>query len=175
MRFALRHEDLSFVDRAPAVVRSEVLIEASPEAVWPAFADEKAWPQWFAGVHEVRFTSPAPHGVGSTRFVHVEGFRVNERLLAFDVDRRFAFRVENANLPMLMAMVEVITLEPIGDGTRVVYRQALWPKWWFRPLLPIMRRRMESGLRRGLAGLAPWVATAAGRGSAVTIAPREER
>ena len=163
MRFALRHEDLSFVDRAPVVVRGEVLVDAAPEAVWPAFADEEAWTQWFAGVREVRFTSPAPHGAGSTRFVHVEGFRVNERLLAFDVDRRFAFRVENANLPMLVAMVEVITLEPVGAGTRVVYRQALRPKWWFRPLLPILRRQMESGLRRGLAGLGPWVAKAASR------------
>jgi uncharacterized protein YndB with AHSA1/START domain len=159
MTFALLPEDLAFVDRAPAVVRSEVLIDATPKEVWPAFADAKAWPQWFAGVHDVHFTSPAPHGAGSTRFVHVESFKVNERLLAFDVNQRFAFRVENANLPMLAAMVEVITLEPVGTGTRVVYRQALRPKWWFKPLFPIVRRQMERGLQRGLAGLAPWVAS----------------
>jgi uncharacterized protein YndB with AHSA1/START domain len=159
LRFVLQPEDLAFVGRAPAVMTSDVLIDAAPEAVWPAFADATAWPQWFAGVHEAHFTSPAPHGVGSTRFVHVESFKVNERLLAFDVNRRFAFRVEDANLPMLVAMVEVITLEPVGARTLVVYRQALRPKWWFKPLFPVLRRQMERGLQRGLAGLAPWVAS----------------
>ena len=163
MAYPLQPEDLSFVDRAPVVLQAETIVDASPAAVWPAFADAAAWPEWFAGVHEVRFTSPAPHGVGSTRFVHVETFKANETLLAFDVDRRFAFRVDSANLPALNAMVEMITLEPAGGGTRVVYRQALDPKWWIKPLFPLVRTQMERALRRGLAGLGPWAARRAQR------------
>lgn len=157
MAYRLRAEDVSFVDRAPVVVRAETSVAASPAAVWPAFADASAWPGWFAGMKDAHYTSPEPHGVGSTRYVHVLSLEVDETILAFDVGERFAFRVDSANLPFLDALVEVITLEPIGSTTRVVYRQALEPKLWLRPLMPLLRRQMERGLRRGLGGLATWV------------------
>ena len=158
MRFSLRSEDLSFVERAPVVVRAEVSVPASPAEVWPAFADAPAWVRWFTGMQDARYTSPPPYGVGSTRSVRVMGLVADETILAFDPGKRFAFRVDAANLPMLRALVEVVTLEPDGAGTRVVYRQALEPKPWLRPLRPLLRGQMERGLRRGLDGLAPWLA-----------------
>ncbi len=158
MPFRLRGEDLSFVERAPVVVRAETSVPASPAAVWPAFADASAWPSWFNGMKDAHYTSPEPYGVGSTRHVHVLALEVDETILAFDVGERFAFRVDSANLPFLSALVEVVTLEAVGGATRVVYRQALEPKPWLRPLMPLLRRQMERGLRRGLGGLAPWLA-----------------
>ena len=158
MRHPLRREELSFVERAPVVVRAERIVAASPTEVWPAFADAAAWVDWFTGMKEARYTSAPPHGVGSTRFVHVLGLKVDETLLAFDPGKCFAFRIDSANLPLLDALVEVVTFEPAGAGTRVVYRQALAPKRWARPLLPLLRRQMERGLERGLAGLNPWLA-----------------
>jgi len=82
----------------------------------------------------------------------------DETILAFDVGKRFAFRVDSTNLPLFVALVEVVTLEAVGSGTRVVYRQALEPRPWLRLLMPLLRGQMERGLRRGLDGLAPWVA-----------------
>ena len=158
MRFSLRSEDLSFVERAPVVVRAEVSVPASPAEVWPAFADAPAWVRWFTGMQDARYTSPPPYGVGSTRSVRVMGLVADETILAFDPGKRFAFRVDAANLPMLRALVEVVTLEPDGANTQVVYRQALEPKPWLRPLLPLLRRQMQAGLQRGLDGLAPWLA-----------------
>ncbi len=168
----------------PSWCAAETSVPASPEAVWPAFADASAWPSWFSGMKDAHYTSPAPHGVGSTRYVDVQGLRADETILAFDVGRRFAFRVDSANVPVLRALVEVITLEPVGAATRVVYRQALEPKPWLRPLLPLLRRQMGRGLRRGLDGLASWVAARAPscprraaparacRGSSCCAAPR---
>jgi uncharacterized protein YndB with AHSA1/START domain len=156
--YGLRSEDVSFVDRAPLLVRAETSVPASPEEVWPALAEASAWQEWFAGMQDARYTSPAPHGVGSKRSVRVAGLAADETVLAFDVGERFAFRVDSANLPGLNALVEVVTLEPAGAGTRVVYRQALEPKPWLRPLLLLLRRPMERALRRGLEGLGPWVA-----------------
>ena len=158
MPFRLRKEDLSFVDRAPVVVRAETSVAASPAAVWPAFADAPAWMEWFTGMRDAYYTSPAPYGVGSTRRVHVLSLKVDETIIAFDPGERFAFRVDSANVPLLAALVEVVTLEAVGATTRVVYRQALEPKAWLRPLLPLLRSQMQRGLSRGLAGLAPWVA-----------------
>ena len=158
MPYRLRSEDVSFVERAPVVVRAEASVPASPEAVWPAFADASAWPSWFTGMQDAHYTSPAPYGVGSTRRVRVMSVEADETILAFDVGKCFAFRVDSANLPLASALVEIITLEAVGGATRVVYRQALEPKAWMRLLAPLLRRGMERGLRRGLEGLAPWVA-----------------
>jgi uncharacterized protein YndB with AHSA1/START domain len=158
VRSRLRSEDLSFVERAPVVVRAEVTVPAAPAEVWPALADAPAWVQWFAGMEDARWTSPPPYGVGSTRSVRVMGLAADETILAFDPAKRFAFRVDAANVPALAALVEEVTLEPAGAGTRVVYRQALEPKPWLRLLAPLLRRQMQRGLQRGLDGLAPWVA-----------------
>ena len=157
MAFALREEPIEFVDRAPIVVRAEVTVRATPEKVWPALADAAVWPQWFKGLRVARYTSPPPFGVGTKRHVEVQGFKVDETILAFDVAKRYAFRVDSGNLPLLAAMVEVVTLEPQDGATRVVYRQALEPRWWLGPVAGLFRRQMERGLRDGLAGLEPWV------------------
>lgn len=158
MRFSLRPEDLAFVERAPVVVRAEVSVPASPAAVWRAFADAPAWVDWFTGMQDAHYTSPAPYGVGSTRSVRVMGLVADETILAFDPGKCFAFRVDATNAPLLRALVEVVTLEPDGANTRVVYRQAFEAKPWLRPLLPLLRGQMERGLRRGLDGLGPWLA-----------------
>ena len=171
MQFSLRSEDITFVDRAPVVVRVETIARAAPAKVWPAFADARLWVEWFAGMKDAHYTSPEPHGVGSTRHVHVQGFKVDETILAFDEGKRFAFRVDRGNLPVLAALVEVITLEAIDGGTRVVYRQALEAKSWFRPLVPMMRRQMQRGLEAGLAGLDPWVQRRAGATRAPSAEP----
>jgi uncharacterized protein YndB with AHSA1/START domain len=157
MPFALREEPIEFVDRAPIVVRAEVTVRATPERVWTAFADAAVWPQWFKGLKVARYTSPPPYGVGTKRHVELQGFKVDETILAFDVARRYAFRVDSGNLPLLAALVEVVTLEPQAGATRVVYRQAFEPSWWLRPVAGLFRRQMERGLREGLAGLEPWV------------------
>lgn len=157
MAFSLRQETLDFVDRAPVLVRVETFVRATPERVWPAFADASVWPQWFKGLTTARYTSPAPYGVGTKRHVEVQGLRVDETILAFDAPSRYAFRVDSANLPLLAALVEVVTLEPDGAGTRIVYRQAYEFPWWLRPIVGLFRKQMEQGLRAGLAGLEAWV------------------
>ena len=158
MPYRLRSEDVSFVERAPVVVRAETSVPAGPQAVWPALADAAAWPSWFSGMKDAHYTSPEPYGAGSTRRVRVMSLVADETILAFDVGKRFAFRVDSTNLPLLAALVEVVTLEAAGSTTRVVYRQALEPRPWLRLLMPLLRGQMERGLRRGLDGLAPWVA-----------------
>lgn len=157
MAHALRKEDLSFADRAPIRITEATVVDAPPDRVWPALADAAAWTEWFAGMKEARYTSPEPHGVGSTRFVHVKMLEVNEEILAFDVDERFAFRVVDTKFAGLAAMVEVVTLEPSGGGTRVVYTQALELQRWFVPMVPLLRRQLRGGLEAGLRGLAQWV------------------
>jgi len=158
--YALRPEDLSFMDTAPIQIREEATIAAPPDQVWPAFADAAAWPSWFSGMKDAHYTSGSPFGVDSTRAVKVATLKVNETILVFDENERFAFRVDDANVPALAAMVELITLEPSGGGadTIVVYRQAVELKTWARLFAPIMHRQLRGALRSSLVTLADWVA-----------------
>jgi carbon monoxide dehydrogenase subunit G len=159
MTHALRDEGLDFVDRAPVQVREEVVVTgATPADVWAALAEPTAWTEWFAGMKEARYTSPAPYGVATKRFVRVASMKANEEVLAFDVGARFAFRVVDANMPALRAMVEVVTLEAVDGGTRVVYRQAVELEPWARWLGPLARKQLSRSLKASLPKLTGWVA-----------------
>ena len=169
MAHALREEDLAFVDTAPIQVREEVVVAGTaPDVLWPALADPAAWTQWFVGMKQARYTSPEPYGVGTTRQVSVSSMKADEVVLAFDVAERFAFRVTQVNLPALRAMVEVITLEPVGDGTRVVYRQAVELEGWAKFMGSLVRRQLSGSLRKSLPKLAGWVAQHPSPGDAPT-------
>ena len=91
MAHTLQSEGLDFLDRAPLQVQAEVVVAATPAAVWPALADASAWIVWFSGMKQARYTSPQPHGMGSTRHVSVAMSNLNEQILAFDVGTCFAF------------------------------------------------------------------------------------
>jgi len=158
MAHALRPEDISFVDRAPLLVRQQVEVPAPPQEVWPAFAEAGAWAEWFAAVESVQWTSPGAPGVGSTRRVTLKGLEVEERLLAFDEAERFSFTVLEASRRGFGAMVEVMTLEPTAGGTLVTYRQAVELAGIARLFAPLVKRQLSSELATGLAGLPGWVA-----------------
>lgn len=157
MAKTMRAEGLEFLDRAPVRIREETVIGAPPSEVWPALADPAAWTDWFVGMGTCRPTSPEPVTVGSTRYVEVKALKVNETILAFDVERTYAFRLDDANVPVLAAMVERITLTPDDRATLVVYEQALEVVRWAKPLAPVVRRQLTSGLRQSLAELDRWV------------------
>jgi uncharacterized protein YndB with AHSA1/START domain len=152
----LRREGVDFVERAPLLIEASVDIAAPPSAVWPAIGDAEAWPEWFGGMKVARYTSPRPHGVGSTRHVRVKGMRADEEILAFDPEQRYAFCVLGLNMGGIAAMVEVVTLEARDGGTRVTYQQALELSKWMQPLAPLLRMQLAGALRKGLAGLDRW-------------------
>lgn len=158
----LRREDLSFVDRAPLRIEAQRRIAAPPAAVWAGVGDADAWAEWFPKLKVATYTSPPPIGVGSQRHVEVQGLKVDEELLAFEPERRYAFCVHSANLPGIAALVERVTLEPAGDGTLVTYVQAFELARWLAPLTPVLRRQLRAALDGGLAGLDRWATSRAG-------------
>lgn len=154
---AMRPEGLEFIERAPVRIREETVIGAPPSDIWPALADPAAWTGWFVGMGACRSTSPEPVTAGSTRYVEVKALKINETILAFDVERTYAFRLDDANIAALAAMVERITLTPEDRATRVVYEQSLEVVPWAKPLAPVLRRQLTSGVRQSLAELDRWV------------------
>jgi len=159
----LRPEGLDFVDRAPVQVRADTTIAASPATVWAAIVDTPSWLEWFDGMKDARLTGPEPVAVGSTRRVVVPPLTVDEEIIAVEPEERFAFRFVSVNLPLLAAMVEVVTLEPVGATTRVEYRQSAELAPWARPLAPVLRRQLRSKVVASLVGLDRWAMTRAAR------------
>ncbi len=97
--FRLAPADLDFALRAPHRFTTEALIYTTPEQVFEILAKPEAMNEWIVGYAGFRWTSPEPHGAGSTREIKlgVAGFR--ERFLAWEPGRRFCFTIEETTAP----------------------------------------------------------------------------
>jgi uncharacterized protein YndB with AHSA1/START domain len=155
----LTPRDTDFVDTAANRVTTVTTVNGTPQEVWAVLADNERWPEWFAAAKDCRTTSDRAGGVGSTRWIHVDLFKVNERFIAWDPPHRWAFTVLDANLPGIVSVVEEARLEAIGDDqTRVTYVMAADVAPYLRPLVPLLRRRLGRMFEKGLAGIETQVA-----------------
>jgi polyketide cyclase/dehydrase/lipid transport protein len=153
MRFAMRHEDLAFIDRAPMVQVMEGTVGVDPPAVFAALADAPAWPRWFPGVRAAWYSTTPPHGVGSIREANVGGTDWVEKMIAWDDPSRWAWTVISASLPFAAAQVESFELAPTANGTRVRWTIALEPRLLARLGRPFMRRATASVFARAMCNL----------------------
>ena len=64
---------LDFIDSAPFRFVSTVELAITPEQVFEVLDDAESWPQWATAITKVTWTSPPPHGVGTTRTVDMRG------------------------------------------------------------------------------------------------------
>ncbi len=147
--------EVDFIETAALRIDTELRLRQPPQLVWDVLVDNERWPEWFTNCKAARTTSEPPHGVGSTRWVQVDLFKVNERFIAWDEPRRWGFTLLDANLPVAETVVELVELEPDGDGTRLTYRFAGALKPWLRPLGPVFRWQFTRLFRKSLAGLQP--------------------
>jgi hypothetical protein len=118
MRCRLRHEDLSFLARAPFHQVHRGLVALSVDRVFAGLAARpEGWPAWFSLARECHYEGAPPHGVGTSRLLSMRGgIRARERLLAWDDNERFAYRVEELNIPGIRVFVEEWTLAPLAGN-----------------------------------------------------------
>jgi carbon monoxide dehydrogenase subunit G len=119
--------DVGFLDTAPTRTTRDFRVAAQPAAVFDALArDPAGWGHWFPGFSKNgRYLSPAPHGVGSQREMHLGGLPLLETVIAWDEATRWAFRVDRATMPGVRAMAEEYRIVPDGDGSLVTWTVAL--------------------------------------------------
>jgi uncharacterized protein YndB with AHSA1/START domain len=103
----------------PGPIRREVVIAASPEAVWEALSDAGQLAAWFGAEADLDVRAG-----GAVRFRWADG--TERRGLVIDVDppHRLAFRWRELRrspegLTVADATVVVFTLEPEDEATRV--------------------------------------------------------
>ena len=113
----LRHEELPFLTRAPVrqVHRGHVSLPA--DRVFAGLAERpEGWPAWFSLARDCHYEGVPPHGVGTIRLISLRGgIRARERLVAWDENRRFAYRVEEINMPGIRAFMEEWTVAPVAE------------------------------------------------------------
>lgn len=157
--FTLTPRDTDFIDAASTRITTIATVNGTPEEVWAVLVDNERWPDWFAAAKECRTTSDRAQGVGATRWIHVDLFKVNEQFIAWDPPHRWAFTILDANLPGIISVVEQARLDAIGnDQTRVTYVMGADVAPYLRPLVPLLRWRLTGMFEKGLAGIEAQVA-----------------
>jgi uncharacterized protein YndB with AHSA1/START domain len=153
MWFVLRREDLGFIGRAPIVHVVEAGLAAPRAAVFAALAEPAGWPRWFPNVRAARYTSAAPHGVGTIREANVGGTSWVEEMIAWEPDARWAWTVLRASVPFARAQVESFELVAAPAGTRVRWTLALEPRLLARLGAPFLGRAVERLFERAMHNL----------------------
>lgn len=81
------------------------------------------------------------------------GVRYVETILACDLPKRWAFRVDEASLPMGRALAEDYHLEGEGANTTLTWVFAIEPRGWLRPFLPAMGPFLQRLINRASTNL----------------------
>jgi uncharacterized protein YndB with AHSA1/START domain len=124
---------LDFAVSAPLRLVFSTEVTASPQAVYRALAiDVTGWPSWFTAVARA---TPTDSGAG--REIRLRGgVRFAETIVATEPGERYAYRVDETNVPGVRALLEEWRITATATGTRV--------RWTFAadapaPLRAVMR------------------------------------
>jgi uncharacterized protein YndB with AHSA1/START domain len=128
MGFACKAVDLNFVKTASIRFVNKVELAASPERVFKALEAEDSWSRWFKTIKSVKWSSPEPHGIGSTRTLAFKGMTAYEKFIVWEPGIRFTFYLTSMSAPFASAFCEDFQLEPSDGGkTNLTYTVACEP------------------------------------------------
>ncbi len=152
--FPCERVDLSFIDTAPIRFRHSVDLAVTPEQLFEVFADAESWPRWANAIAKVTWTSPEPHGVGTTRTVDMRGGMVaKEEYLAWESFTRMAFRFNECSTRAIAALAEDYRVEATPGGCRLTWTMAQKPAGAARLAMPVVGPLFNLVLRRFLRNL----------------------
>lgn len=130
--------DETYFERAPQRFVHTWSIARPAESVWAELVGEHPL-HWLRGLR-LRWTSPRPFGVGTTRQGKMMGgtMTVDERFFIWEEGHRHAFYVTQMNIPMLKSFAEDYVVEPEGaDRCRFAWRIAATPSRLGRASAPV--------------------------------------
>ena len=124
--------------------------DAAPQVVWDVYSDHGSWSEW-SGFPGSKLVRPGERDRNGTGAVRAFAGGVREEVLDFEPPKRMTYTVVGGPFPIKNHIGEV-SLEPDGDGTRLVWR------CHFEPKIPLTGRLLQyfvaQSFRRALAGLA---------------------
>ncbi len=95
---------------------------------------------WFDDITGAEWLSNEKECVGAVRQVNLKTMKVKEHFLKWENNKRFAFYLEAASLPLINAMIEDCQFNDVGDG-RCEFNWNIYyqPTFITGLLLPIIR------------------------------------
>lgn len=147
--FTTHPVDASFFATAPVRLGATFDIPRPASHVWEDLAGENPL-AWCRLLKHVTWTSPPPHGVGSTRTARsVGGLSViNERFFRWEEGRRQSFYALEASVPLFRRFAEDYLVEPtIDESCRFTWTIALQPRPGAWIANPLNRRLLETLFR----------------------------
>jgi carbon monoxide dehydrogenase subunit G len=128
---------LDFVDSAPCRFVSTVDLNITPEQLFEVLDDAESWPRWATAITKVTWTSPQPHGIGTTRTVDMRGGIVGDvgapparggEFLAWEPYSHMAFRFNEASTGSIAAFAADYRIVPTASGCHLTWVMAMKPK-----------------------------------------------
>src|ERR1700760_2627268 len=114
--------------------------------VWDELTADDAL-HWCRILQDVRWTSPRPFGVGTTREVKALGGtnQLREHYFLWEEGRRHCFYVTETTAPIIKALAEDYTVEPRGaEACRFTWTIAVEPSALGRPGGPVNRALLKT-------------------------------
>lgn len=144
-----------FLETAPFRYVNVVDVPATPERTWAALTADGTLVSWTPLVTGLKWTSPRPFSVGTTRQVTILWLATaRERYYRWEEGRRMTFIAVQTSIPALRRLAEDYVVEATPVGSRLIWTLALEPRPALEPLLrlfgPIfsrMIRHVARGLR----------------------------
>ena len=104
-----------------ARVREAVVLNATPDEVWPYVVEPEKVRQWRKDITGFEMVDEGPPQVGQRFYIEKEiGGKIrrfDSRVTTLEVERKFAFEAEAADFARVKAAYEVV---PEGDGFRFI-------------------------------------------------------
>lgn len=137
----LEPADASFFESAPQLHRFSVHLDVPPERVWESLASDEslgAWPMGPGINITLRWTSPRPFGIGTTREVVLPlgTLTIRERFFRWDEGKGYSFYGEQINRPGFRRFAEDYVVESNGTASVFTWTIAIEPT---PRLAPVMR------------------------------------
>lgn len=153
MWFEVEPAEIGFLESSRFRIENGAIINASPERVFRILSEGEGMGEWFQDFVACRWTSPDPHGAGSTREVELKAMAVKERFLVWEPGERLVFTITAMKLPLVTRMVEDMRLERLGDRTRLRWSVHYTPSLLMRPVHPIAHAFFEKMFAMTTGGL----------------------
>ena len=147
-----------FLEAAPFRYVNTVDLPVAPEPMWAALTADDTLVSWSPLVTGLRWTTPRPFGVGTTREVTILRLLTSrERYYRWDQGRRKTFTVVEVSVPGLRRLAEDYVVERTPGGSRFIWTLALEPGSMLKPILRLTNpvtawilRRVARGMRSQL-------------------------